>query len=83
MHCLGVQFEGSGATQEGRNALRTSQTYPRIGQAPITWPMWRPGRIYPRRHRPKPPETSKTQADGDRHRIKGGRPRDVPNKSTR
>jgi len=67
MHGFRVQPNRSAASQESRDALRPSQTYPWIGQAPITRPMWRSRRIHPRCHRPKPPQTSKTQANGTRH----------------
>lgn len=70
MHSTGVQSQGPGAPQEGRDALCTSQTHPWTGTAPITWPMRRSRRIYPRSYRPKPPETRKAQTDGARRRLK-------------
>jgi len=72
MYSLRVQPSGSKQAKEGRNAVCTSQTHPRSGTAPITGTLRRPRRIYPRSYRPKPPETSKTQADGTRRRVKGG-----------
>ena len=72
VHLLRVQSEGSGAPKESGDALRPPQTHPRPGSAPITWPMWRPGRVYPRSHRPKPSETSKTQALGTGYRMTSG-----------
>ena len=70
MHRFRVQSESAGATEEGRNALRPPQTHPRPGTAPITRSMRRSRRIYPRRHRPKPPETRKAQTDGACRKLK-------------
>ena len=41
-----------------------------FGQAPITRPIRRPGRIYPRSNRPKPPKTRSAQTDGTSRRVK-------------
>src|SRR6056297_2564905 len=62
MHRLRVQPDSPEAAQEGRDALRPPQTHSRPRTTPITRPMWRSRRIYPRSHRPEPPETGKAQA---------------------
>jgi len=83
MHSFRVQSKGSGATQEGRDALRPSQTHPRLRSAPITGPMRRSRRIYARSHRPKPSETSQAQANGPRHWMKGDQDFHIQKKSKR
>ena len=69
MHCIRLQSNRLEPTKESRDALRPPQTHPWFGQAPITWPIRRPRRVHPRRNRPKPSETRKTQAVGARHRL--------------
>ena len=70
LRCIRIQPDGPETPKEGRDALRPPQTHPRVGPSPITRPMWRPGRIYPRSYRPKPPETGKAQANGARRCLK-------------
>ena len=69
--CTASEFNPTAqkAPQEGRDAVRTSQTHPRVGAAPITRPVRRPGRVHPRSHRPKPPEAREAQAADARHRV--------------
>lgn len=70
MHRFRVQSESAGAAEEGRNALRPPQTHPRPRTAPITRPMRRSRRVYPRSNRPEPPETRKAQTNTARRKLK-------------
>lgn len=69
MHRLRLQSQGSSETKKSRDAFCPSQTHSWNGTAPIAGTMRRSRRVYPRCHRPKPPQTSQTQADGALRRI--------------
>jgi len=60
---LRVQSKGSGAPKDSREARRSPQTQSRTGSPPMTWPLWRSGRMHARSHRPEPQDIGSAQAD--------------------
>lgn len=63
LHGVCLQRDGLETAQEGRDALRASETYPGAHPTAVEGAIGSEGRVHTRRHRPKPPEIGKALPD--------------------